>query len=231
MSTIATTNIKEPSSATNNITLTSGGDTTISGNATVTGTPTFGGLTYPTADGTASQVLTTNGSGTLSFASPLTYDTAHTFDNTTNEKTFTGIPSTAKRITMMVQGVSAASNAAAQMCVRVGTSAGLNTSTIYSYSMSYGSFFQTTTTGSYFGLTHDNYNAASNAYDGIIQVVKLSTTENKWVFSAQLAVSGGYVNESAGSIDLSSGVLDRIQLLHGGAINYDGGTVNIMYES
>ena len=41
MSTIATTNIKEPSSATNNITLTSGGDTTISGNATVTGTLTF----------------------------------------------------------------------------------------------------------------------------------------------------------------------------------------------
>ena len=41
MSTIATTNIKEPSSATNNITLTSGGNTTISGNATVTGTLTF----------------------------------------------------------------------------------------------------------------------------------------------------------------------------------------------
>ncbi len=229
MSTIATTNIKEPSSATNNITLTSGGDTTISGNATVTGT--LNNLTYPTADGTAGQVLKTDGSGTLSFASPLTYDTAHTFDNTTNEKTFTGIPSTAKRITMMVQGVSPASNASAQMCVRVGTSAGLNTSTIYSYSTSYGSFLQTTTTGSYFGLSHDNYTADNNAYDGIIQVVKLSTTENKWVFSAQLTVSGGYVNESAGSIDLSSGVLDRIQLLHGGAINYDAGTVNIMYES
>ena len=126
MSTIATTNIKEPSSATNNITLTSGGDTTISGNATISGT--INNLTYPTADGTAGQVLKTDGSGTLSFASPLTYDTAHTFDNTTNEKTFTGIPSTAKRITMVVQGVSAASIAAAQICVRVGTSAGLNTS-------------------------------------------------------------------------------------------------------
>jgi len=229
MSTIATTNIKEPSSATNNITLTNGGDTTISGNATISGT--INNLTYPTADGTASQVLTTNGSGTLSFASPLTYDTAHTFDNTTNEKTFTGIPSTAKRITMVVQGVSAASNAAAQICVRVGTSAGLNTSGIYSHSVSYGSFVETSATASYFGLTHSNYTAASNTYDGIIQIVKLSTTENKWVFSAQLAVSGGYVNESAGSIDLSSGVLDRIQLLHGGAINYDGGTVNIMYES
>ena len=37
MSTLATTNIKQPDSTTNNITLTSGGDTTINGNATVTG--------------------------------------------------------------------------------------------------------------------------------------------------------------------------------------------------
>jgi len=52
MSTIATTNIKEPSSATNNITLTSGGDTTISGNATVTGT-----LTFPPNAGQVLQVV------------------------------------------------------------------------------------------------------------------------------------------------------------------------------
>lgn len=38
-------------------------------NLTATGTPTLGGLAYPTSDGTSGQVLTTNGSGTLSFAS------------------------------------------------------------------------------------------------------------------------------------------------------------------
>lgn len=220
MSTIATTNIKEPSSATNNITLTSGGATTI------------GGLTYPTADGTASQVLKTDGSGTLSFASPLTYDTAHTFDNTTNEKTFTGIPSTAKRITMMVQGVSAASDAVEQILVRVGTSAGLNTSSIYSWCVTYGSLSESAQTGTYWSLVHTNFTANANVFDGIIQVVKLGTTGNKWVFSAQLGqINGGQVNNSAGSIDLGSDVLDRIQLLHGSGINYDAGTVNIMYES
>ena len=52
MSTIATTNIKEPSSATNNITLTSGGDTTINGNATVSGT-----LTFPPNAGQVLQVV------------------------------------------------------------------------------------------------------------------------------------------------------------------------------
>lgn len=38
-------------------------------NITATGTPTLGGLAYPTSDGSNGQVLTTNGSGTLSFAS------------------------------------------------------------------------------------------------------------------------------------------------------------------
>ena len=58
MSTIATTNIKEPSSATNNITLTSGGDTTISGNATVSGDATVTGtLTFPPNAGQVLQVV------------------------------------------------------------------------------------------------------------------------------------------------------------------------------
>jgi len=52
MSTLKTTNIKQKDSATNNITLTSGGDTTISGNATVTGT-----LTFPPNAGQVLQVV------------------------------------------------------------------------------------------------------------------------------------------------------------------------------
>lgn len=36
-------------------------------NITATGTPTLGGLAYPTSDGTSGQPLVTNGSGTLSF--------------------------------------------------------------------------------------------------------------------------------------------------------------------
>lgn len=232
MSTIATTNIKEPSSATNNITLTSGGDTTISGNATVTGTPTLGGLTYPTADGTAGQVLKTDGSGTLSFASPLTYDTAHTFDNTTNEKTFTGIPSTAKRITMMVQDLSSASNGSGQISIRVGASTGINTSAIYRYNVGYDAVGGYNTVSTYWELIQAGWTSSIYAFDGVLQLVKLGTTGNKWVFSSLIAIpNGGDVNYSAGSIDLGSDVLDRIQLFHNSAINYNQGTVNIMYES
>lgn len=42
-------------------------DATISGNASVTGTATISGLIYPTSDGSADEVIKTNGSGTLSF--------------------------------------------------------------------------------------------------------------------------------------------------------------------
>jgi hypothetical protein len=43
-------------------------DTSVSGTLTVSGQSTLSGLAYPTADGTADQVLTTDGSGALSFA-------------------------------------------------------------------------------------------------------------------------------------------------------------------
>jgi len=56
MSTLSTTNIKHPSSGSNNLVLTSGGATQIAG------------LTYPTADGSNGQYLRTNGSGALSWA-------------------------------------------------------------------------------------------------------------------------------------------------------------------
>ena len=220
MSTIATTNIKEPSSATNNITLTSGGATTI------------GGLTYPTADGTTSQVLTTDGSGTLSFASPFTYGTAHTFDNTTSEKTFTGIPSTAKRITVLIEDLSATSNGSNQIFMRVGPSSGVITTNIYKYGMAYASFPENSTANNYYRLTHSNYTDQANIWSGKITITRLTASGNKWIVESQLGgTSGPIVNISGGSIDLGTDDLERLQIYHGGTINYDSGIVNIMYES
>lgn len=47
-------------------------DVTTTGNASITGTATISGLTYPTSDGASDEVLKTNGSGTLSFGTILT---------------------------------------------------------------------------------------------------------------------------------------------------------------
>jgi len=54
-------------------------DATISGNASVTGTATISGLTYPTSDGSADEVIKTNGSGTLSFGTIATVPTGAVF--------------------------------------------------------------------------------------------------------------------------------------------------------
>ena len=231
MSTIATTNIKEPSSATNNITLTSGGDTTISGNATVTGTPTFGGLTYPTADGTANQVLKTDGSGTLSFASPFTYGTEQALTGVNSSHTFTGIPSTAKRITILVVDASASGTGQPQLAMQAGPSSGVITTNIYKYSVSYANSQEASAGASYYRLLHSNYSDPSEVWNGRITLNKLTASSNTWVVDSLIGTTGGFVNQSAGSFALGSDVLDRIQLLHGSAINYDAGTVNIMYES
>lgn len=48
------------------------GNTTTTGNLTSTGTPTLGGIQYPTSDGTSGQLLKTNGSAVLSFVDPPT---------------------------------------------------------------------------------------------------------------------------------------------------------------
>jgi len=231
MSTIATTNIKEPSSATNNITLTSGGDTTISGNATVTGTPTFGGLTYPTADGTAGQVLKTDGSGTLSFASPFTYGTEQALTGV-NSHTFTGIPSTAKRITILVIDASASATSIDQLAMQVGPSSGVITTNIYKYTVSYANVQEASTGNSYYKFLHSNYSDPSEVWNGRITLNKLTASSNTWIVDSLIGTTGGFVNQSTGSFALGSDVLERIKIYNDATgVNYDSGSINIMYES
>lgn len=228
MSTIATTNIKEPSSATNNITLTNGGDTTISGNATISG------LTYPTADGTAGQVLKTNGSGTLSFASPFTYGTEQALTGV-NSHTFTGIPSTAKRITIFVIDVSASGTGQPQLAMQAGPSSGVITTNIYEYSVSYATSQEASAANSYYRLLHSNYSDPSEVWHGRITLNKLTASSNTWIVDSLIGSTGGstggFVNQNAGSFVLGSDVLERIKIYNGAGINYDAGSINIMYES
>ena len=114
MSTLSTTNIKHPSSASNNLVLTNGGATQIAG------------LTYPIADGTSGQYLQTNGSGSLSWAtvsaSKWTIDTTGT-SLTGSSVSVTGIPSTAVHVRVIVRDMSLDGNNETDL--RLGTSSGL----------------------------------------------------------------------------------------------------------
>jgi len=81
------------------------------GNTSVTsvntsGKLTTGTVTYPNADGSSGQVLTTNGSGTLSFSYPIT-DATDEFTATASQTSFTltHTPSARSKVKMYINGI------------------------------------------------------------------------------------------------------------------------------
>ena len=116
MSTVNTTNLKNPSSGSNNIVLATDGSATIAtlSSTTITGTTIQGTIKSGTA------VASTSGTSI----------------------DFTSIPSWVKRITVMLQGVSG--NGASHNLLQLGTSSGVTTSGYISSYGYFGSTFSTT---------------------------------------------------------------------------------------
>ena len=212
MSTIQSTNIKHGSSVSNNIVLDASGNTTISGNAVVTGTLQANGVTgsvYPLVQGTA-QAST---SGT-------------SID-------FTGIPSWVRRVTFMLSGVS--TNGASPLVIRLGISSGFEST---GYDSSGGFFINTTsssvgvlTTGFVLEGTDAVYTAAATVRNGMVMFTNVSG--NSWVAGGSIGRSGiaTAATGSCGGSKTLAGVLDRIRLTtSGGTDTFDAGTVNIMWE-
>ena len=76
------TGINNTGTITNTGALINTGNLTLNGNGTITGTLTTGTVTYPNAHGTAGQVLSTTGSGTLAWTTPAGGGTTHTISET-----------------------------------------------------------------------------------------------------------------------------------------------------
>ena len=215
MSTLSTTNIKHPSSGSNNLVLTSGGATQIAG------------LTYPIADGTSGQYLQTNGSGGLSWAtvsaSKWTIDTTGT-SLTGSSVSVTGIPSTAVHVRVIVRDMSLDSNN--ENDVRLGTSSGLAT-TGYSASGGYwGSGNNLSTFTDKFGSN----GLSANTYEinGVWNFWKMGGGNN-WYGHGQFMLSSPttiYYNMQ-GFVELG-GALDRVGFLTRSG-NFDAGTVFVSY--
>jgi hypothetical protein len=130
---------------------------------------------------------------------------------------FTGIPSWAKRITVMFQGVS--TNGASSVLIRLGTSSGfvasgyIGSSAIFNFSN---------------GMLVDDIGNSAGIRHGIAQI--LNITGNSWVCGSSLGRSdsiGSFV--AAGSISLAS-LLTQIRITTGGGDTFDAGNINIMYE-
>ena len=139
-----------------------------------------------------------------------------------------GIPSWAKRITIMFSGVS--TNGTSTLLVQIGDSGGIETTGYESeawYDNSGGGFATSTA-----GFIVEATNAASFSTArrfGTMQIVNLSG--NNWVSTSNIYLAvHDTVNSGAGGKTLS-GVLDRIRLTSStGTDVFDAGSVNILYE-
>ena len=138
---------------------------------------------------------------------------------------FTGIPSWAKRITVMFQGVSQ-NSASQQMIAQIG--AGSVTTTGYTSSSAFiapSTASSTVTSGFPLNLSI----GAGAGFSGVAVIASIGS--NRWCCSATMGdVVNGQVHFGAGSITLG-GTLDRVRLtMTSGTATFDAGTINILYE-
>ena len=140
--------------------------------------------------------------------------------------TFTGIPSTAKRITVMFNGVS--TNGTSNPQVQVG-SGSTTTSGYVGYNARQGATLNAYVANSA-GFILDGSNVAATTLTGHLILTLISG--NTWIGSGVTTNTAG-INESstiAGSIALS-GTLDRVVITTvNGTDTFDAGSVNIFWE-
>jgi hypothetical protein len=183
--------------------------------------------TLPSSAGSADQVLSTNGTGTLSFVDRgrMVLETAKASTSGTSVD-FTGIPSWAKRITVMFSGVS--TNGTSNPIVQLGTSSGLTSSGYVGTGSECGSTTAATSFTAGFGI---RTGVAANTVQGVLHIYCLSVTSMIWVASGVTSQpSSAFTHQIAGTVTLS-GTLDRIRITTvNGTDTFDAGSINILYE-
>ena len=137
---------------------------------------------------------------------------------------FTGIPSWAKRITVMFSGVSL--SATAQILVQLGTGASPTYTT---------SGYLSTSTGISGTPTTSNVTSGFNVRtDGAAQLVSglmtiTNITGNSWVSSHSAKQSTTTTIAGGGDVSLS-GVLTAVRITSTSTDTFDAGTINVMWE-
>jgi hypothetical protein len=158
---------------------------------------------------------------------PATFDTVKNSTSGTSID-FTGIPSWAKRVTVVLQGVSTSGTSG--LMIQVGASSGFVTSGYSSAAdlLQSGVAPSNWTTG--FGLENTVISGGSGVLRNYTCTI-INISGNNWVFSmigsttVVVAVSIGGGNISLG------GILDRVRLTtFNGTDTFDVGSVNIIYE-
>jgi hypothetical protein len=139
---------------------------------------------------------------------------------------FTGIPSWAKRITLMLDQVS--TNGTSFVEVRLGTSAGIQLS---GYNCIGSSVLQNTLPNVTVSNTGATVLGSTTSASRVGSIVFNLLADNTWSFSGVTCDLGQVAaGQSAGLVALSA-TLDRVRLTTvNGTDTFDAGTVNIIYE-
>jgi hypothetical protein len=175
-----------------------------------------GNVTAGTFTGALTGSLTAGGSLTSGVAVASTSGTAIDF---------TSIPSWAKRITVMLNGVS--TSGISNIVLRLGTSSGIvSTGYVNTMNALYSSIlvFQNSTGFSVL------IPAAADTHGGTVTISSFGSS-NTWTVSGVVAASGAIAFTTSGYSPNLGGALDRIRLtMANGTDTFDGGSFNIMYE-
>jgi hypothetical protein len=169
--------------------------------------------------------VTGNLTGSLTQGGSLTFATAQTASGTSVD--FTGIPSWAKRITVMLNQVSFSGTSAP--LIRLGTSSGI-VSTGYN-SDSSGS---TATGNTLFSSTvgHVLLSPSNGGFTYIGSIVFNNVSSNIWIGNGMTyyGAAGGTISVHTSVVNIGS-TLDRLRITTtNGTDTFDAGTINISYE-
>jgi hypothetical protein len=183
-------------------------------------------IALPTGNGSAYQIVRNGATaGALEFADNLVLGTSVPTTSGTSVP-ITGIPSWAKRITVMCNNIT--TNGTSIIYIRVG--AGSIQTTGY---FSFLGAVQNGALGSLLGITDGFMVPGSVAGD--IRHVSYTLTKmegNTWMISGTALVSGSvFANSYVSGLVAVTGTLDRISLTTVGGVNtFAGGSLNILYE-
>jgi hypothetical protein len=185
-------------------------------------------LVLPTGNGTADQVISTNGSGALSFVDRgrMVLETAQASTSGTSVD-FTGIPSWVKKITVMFDRVS--TSGASTVLIQLGDSGGIENTGYTGASTITGTGSATVAFTAGAGLQYSGQ-TTSFVQNGAIQIANL--TGNTWVIWGGTALSAGGPQTSwTHSAKTLSDPLDRIRITTvNGTDTFDAGSINLLLE-
>jgi hypothetical protein len=181
------------------------------------------GLTSP---GTAGNVLFTADGSTWSATQKIVAGTAQVSTSGTSI-TFTGIPSWAKRVTMLLNNISGSGTS--PFLIRLGTSSGI-VSTGYLSTASASAtnaYYAADTTG--FILIAPVATVAAYVNQGVVSIFNLSG--NTWISSGNFgSVPVQVTFASSGSVSLASTLTQISITTVNGTDTFDAGSINILYE-